>query len=104
MNVMELAEQLRKTNPNLMRGFEKNRAEALIRNVFKQMNDTLAGTEEGIVSYGGLGRFRVKKVEREVKGTKTSRTQIVFLRAELGGGKGAAGAGAEERAAAKKQG
>jgi hypothetical protein len=35
----------------------------LSRYAFKFMNDTLAGTEEGIVNHDGFGKFRVKKFE-----------------------------------------
>jgi len=76
-----LIEQIRKTNPRLLDGIPTNRAEALVTNVFKHMNDTLAGTQEGVVSYMGLGQFRVKHMEKEVGGKKTARKQIVFHRA-----------------------
>lgn len=81
MEVTELIARMRQTDPKLLAGIPENNAAALIRNVFKQMNDTLAVTDKRVVNYVGLGQFRVRKVEREVKGEKITRTQINFRRA-----------------------
>jgi len=77
-----LIEQIRKTNPKLLEDIPGDKAAALIRKVFKQMNQTLAMTEEGVVKFVGLGQFRVRKVEKELEGKKVTRTQIVFTRSE----------------------
>lgn len=92
MEVKELIEQMRRANPDLLDGIPDDKAEALVRNVFKHINETLAGTAEGVVQYAGLGRFRVRKVERDKAGEKTVRTRILFRVLEPGasrvGGKG----------------
>ncbi|MDH4188202.1 MAG: hypothetical protein OEV08_14520 [Nitrospira sp.] len=77
-----LIEQIRKTNPKLLEGIPGDKAEALIRKVFTQMNHALAMTEEGVVKFVGLGQFRARKVEKELEGKKVTRTQIVFTRSE----------------------
>jgi len=88
LKVTELIAQMQRMNPKLLRGIPEKRAARLIRSVFEHINDTLARTKEGVVPYGGLGRFRVRKVEREVKGERVIRTQIIFRRAEPATGKG----------------
>lgn len=84
VKVADLIEKIQEINPALFDGISENRAAALIRTAFENMNDTLTETEEGVVNYAGLGRFRVKKVENEVGGKKTApaRTQVIFHRAE----------------------
>jgi nucleoid DNA-binding protein len=89
MNVTELIEDVRRKNPKLLEGISQEQAEALVRNVFRQVSETLAATEEGVIKYPGLGQFRVRKVEREVDGEKVTRTQIMFRRAEPGPGRNA---------------
>ena len=88
MEVKELIEQMRRANPDLLDGIPEDKAEALVRNVFKHINETLAGTADGVVQYAGLGRFRVRKVERDKAGEKTVRTRIGFRVLEPGQGKG----------------
>ena len=85
MKVAELIEHIRQSNPKLLQGIPEDKAEALVRRVFKHMNDTLAKTEEGVVNYAGLGRFRLRKVEKEVDGRKVSRTKIGFRPANAKG-------------------
>jgi nucleoid DNA-binding protein len=88
MNVEELLEQIRGKEPQLLEGISQEQAVQLVRNVFRQVAETLAATEEGIIKYAGLGQFRVRKIEREVGGEKVMRTQIIFRRAEPGPGRG----------------
>lgn len=97
LKVAELIEHAQQMIPGLLDGIPETRAEALVRSVFRHMNSALAGTEEGVVDYAGLGRFRVRNVEKEVNGEKITRTQISFRRAEPGGGKAAAGAETDAR-------
>ena len=75
-----LIEQIRKTNPKLLEGIPGDKAAALIRKVFTLMTHTLAMTEDGVVTFVGLGQFRVRKVEKELEGKKVTRTQIIFTR------------------------
>lgn len=91
MKVTELIEEIPKTQPKVLDGIDEKTAADLVRHVFKHINDTLAGMGEGVVKYAGLGRFRVRRMKKEVEGKKIDRTQIVF-RALPGGGKGDDGA------------
>ena len=75
-----MIEQIRKTDPKLLEDIPGGKAATLVRSIFKQMNQTLAMTEEGVVKFVGLGQFRVRKVEKELEGKKVTRTQIVFTR------------------------
>jgi nucleoid DNA-binding protein len=84
----DLVEQIRQTNPALLNGISPPEAERLIRNMFKNMSEQLEGTEGGVVSFAGLGRFRVNRIERDVNGGKVMQRRIVFRPA--GGGKGSA--------------
>jgi nucleoid DNA-binding protein len=68
----------------LLKGIPKNRAQALVRSVFRHINRTIAGTEDGVLIFAGLGRFRMRKVERELEGRRVSRTRIIFRHAEPG--------------------
>jgi len=79
IEVFELIERLQNTAPDLLDGIPASKAEALLTNVFKHMNDTLGGIHEGVVNYMGLGHFRVRRVEREAAGKKTADIQIVFI-------------------------
>jgi nucleoid DNA-binding protein len=78
---------MQQADPKLLNGIPEDQATRLIQGVFRHMNNTLAATEDGMVNCPGFGRFRVRKVEREVDGKKVSRTQILFRRAEAAGGK-----------------
>ena len=82
VNVIELIELVQETTPKLLDGIPANEAEALLTNVFKCMNDTLAGIQGGVVNYMDLGQFHVRRVEKEVAGKKTADTQTVFILCE----------------------
>jgi hypothetical protein len=88
MKASEVIEQLRQANPSLLEGIPLEKAEALLNGLFKHINATLARAEEGVVEFHGLGRFRVRKVQREVDGKKVNRTQILFRPREAGDEKG----------------
>ena len=89
MDVTGLIDGVRRNAPTLLEGISQEQAETLLKNVFRQVNETLAATEEGVVKYPGFGQFRVRKVERKVDGETITRTQIMFRRAEPGTGRGA---------------
>ncbi|OGA47271.1 MAG: hypothetical protein A3G24_09155 [Betaproteobacteria bacterium RIFCSPLOWO2_12_FULL_62_13] len=82
VNMADLLEELGRSSPGLLEGVPVNRAEALVRSAFRQINETLAETEEGVVNCLGLGQFRVRKMNNEVGGRKPGGTRIGFYRAE----------------------
>jgi nucleoid DNA-binding protein len=85
MNVAELTAQIQKVNAQLLDGIPQNRAEALVSGVFQHIKAALAGTEDRVVDYAGLGRFRVRKVRsNKAAGRQAARAAIKFRRAEAG--------------------
>jgi hypothetical protein len=62
---------------SLPAGFAPERAQALVQAVFRHINDELAATGEGVVTYAGLGQFRVRRLDRP-GGGRNGRTRIVF--------------------------
>jgi hypothetical protein len=91
MRLAKLVETIRDTDPGLLDGIPDERAAALIETVFRHINHTLAVTESGQVNYGGLGRFIVKQVTREVEGKSVVRSVIRFIRIRPGARRARAG-------------
>jgi hypothetical protein len=58
-------------------GFGPERVQALVQAVFRHINDELAAAGEGVVTYAGLGQFRVRRLDRP-GGGRNGRTRIVF--------------------------
>ena len=86
MKIADLINHVKRGDPKLLGGIPENKAKALVRAVFGHINNTLSGTQEGVVIFAGLGRFRIRKVERDIEGKKISQTRIIFRRAEPGKG------------------
>jgi hypothetical protein len=84
LKLADMIGDIRRADPALLEGMADGQAEALVRNVFEHINGTLAGSEERVVAYAGLGRFQVRKAQRPADAGTASRTQIVFRRAEAG--------------------
>jgi nucleoid DNA-binding protein len=82
MDAAELIEAIRHKSPAALRDVPNDKAELLVRTVFRHINETLAATEEGSVSYSDLGRFAVKKSKKPHKGKKGLRARIRFRREE----------------------
>jgi nucleoid DNA-binding protein len=95
MKGTELIAQIQQSDPQLLNGIPAHRAEALVKAVFMRMNEVLAKKEEGAVNFSGLGRFRIKKVERTTGGERIARTQIIFRRDEPGLGRNSPGVESE---------
>lgn len=81
MKIDELVKRARMSAPELKK-MQDERAVALVEAVFKIISGQIAETEEGAVNIAGLGRFRVRQVEREEDGKKVTRKNIVFQRAD----------------------
>jgi hypothetical protein len=76
--ISQLIDEMQRSDPAALNGIPRPEAQALVRNVFRHMGAALAKSEEGVVAYPGLGRFRVWKVEREVDGKKVAEIRIGF--------------------------
>jgi len=59
------------------------KAIALLREVFRQIGDEVARTNDGVVKVSGLGSFRIKQVEREKDGKKEMVKKITFRAATV---------------------
>jgi nucleoid DNA-binding protein len=77
--ISDLIDQIRQKDANLLRGISRDEAQGLVSNVFKYLNEKLAGTEEGVVSIAGLGRFRVRRGEANAGRKGSLGARIVFL-------------------------
>jgi hypothetical protein len=84
MPISRLIDEMQQSNPAALNGIPRAEAQALVGNVFKHMGAALAKSDEGVVAYPGLGRFRVRRVERDVDGKKVAEMRIGFLPAERG--------------------
>lgn len=80
MNVRELIQHFQANEPELLEGIPIRKAVALIHGVYKTLNATIAETDEGLVRFEGLGRFRILKLKSE-EGDEEIRTRIIFTRA-----------------------
>ena len=99
MNIQELLDSAKAEVPAL-KGLQDTKAIALLRYAFRQVAQQLAATEEGELEVQGLGRFRVKKVEREKDGEKVAGKRVIFKGVKQRKGKGGKkGKGAEAAAA-----
>jgi hypothetical protein len=84
MPISQLIDEMQRSDPAALNGIPRSEAQALVRNVFRHMGAALAKSDEGVVAYPGLGRFRVRKVEREVDGKKVAEIRIGFQPAAQG--------------------
>jgi hypothetical protein len=78
VQLSDLVDHVRQTSPALLNGMSQDEANAILREAFKHMNNKLALAEEGFVSFAGLGRFRITRVETEANGEKSVQTRIIF--------------------------
>lgn len=79
LKAAELIGEIRRSDPASLGGIAPEAAEALVGQLFSHMSRTLAEAEEGVVSYPGLGRFRVRPAKGGAAGTGPARTRIVFV-------------------------
>lgn len=82
MKINELIEQVSKSQPKLLANMPKKKVEKLVHTILENMRRKINSTEDGVVMFGGLGRFRVRKIEREVDGEIVIRKHVVFIGAK----------------------
>jgi hypothetical protein len=78
IKIPELIDEMQRYDADVLNGIPENRARQLIREVFRHIDQTLSEAEEGAVTYAGLGRFRITKVETQVDGKKLTRLRYAF--------------------------
>jgi len=96
MKLQELVDGAREAVPAL-KDIPEKKALALLRHVFGQVRQQLAGTDEGEVEVQGLGKFRIAQVEKKKDGEKVVRKRVAFAAGKIKEGKKA-----KEKKAAKK--
>jgi hypothetical protein len=74
----EMVALIRKEYPALLGKMPDKRAARIIRAAFGQVAREVGAAREGVVSAPGLGRFRVKEVERTKEGQKAKTKHVVF--------------------------
>lgn len=78
MNPVELVELIKRSNPRVLGKVPDKRAAAIIRAAMQGLVAKIKATDEGEVKVPGLGRFVVKRTEREKDGHKIVDRRIVF--------------------------
>jgi hypothetical protein len=74
----DLIDEARQTSQNVLNSMSRDEADALLCEVFKHINQKLAQADEGFISFAGLGRFRITKVEADANGEKGVQKRIIF--------------------------
>jgi hypothetical protein len=81
MKIIEMVEKLKEANPSLFEGKNRDKlAASILRNTFAVIREEIQKTESGVVRIGGLGRFRVKRVElTDKEGQSKTRRVTTFV-------------------------
>lgn len=82
MTIDEIIAKIQEKEPAAVAGIAKNKSKRLIQAVFAQMLRTIYAKGDGNLVIGGLGQFRVKKIERDEGGEKVLKKHIVFSGAQ----------------------
>ena len=78
MKINEIIEQVKKSNPNALKGVPEKKAVALVRAAFSQVGTAVDEADEGVVKVASFGRFKIVKKEREVEGGKEVLKRVFF--------------------------
>lgn len=55
------------------------KAASIIRKAFVALNEQISATESGVIRVVGLGNFRIRSVEKEKEGQKTTVKKVAFV-------------------------
>jgi len=83
MKIEEIIEAARADNESAFGRVNDKRAAKIVRAAFKQVKNQIDLVPDGRVMIGGLGRFVIRKVEREQDGTKVSKRRILFHQGDV---------------------
>jgi hypothetical protein len=78
MKPTDIIEQIKKTNPGVLRGVDDKAAARLLHLVFARIAQQVSEAEDGVVAVPGLGRFRVTTLSITKDGVAADRKRIVF--------------------------
>ena len=82
MKPLELVNLIKKERPGLLGTLPEKRAARIILEALVQLGKQLNATKEGVVKIPRFGNFRVRPVEREKNGEKTTVRLITFRAAK----------------------
>jgi hypothetical protein len=82
MNAAEIVEKIRAESPALLTKIDDKVAARVVRATLAEIGKQLAQVADGAVSVPGLGRFKVKQVEKEKEGEKKNMKRISFRAAK----------------------
>ena len=78
MKAMEVVQHLKSEKPNILKNIPEKKAAALIRSALAELGRQIDSTDDGVIKVQGLGRFRVRQVERNKNDQKVTVKRIVF--------------------------
>jgi nucleoid DNA-binding protein len=78
MNPIEIVKRIRSTNPKLLDNIADAKVANIIRATLNHIHKDIEETEEGVVVVQGLGRFRIKQIERQKDDTTVIVKRVLF--------------------------
>lgn len=78
MHINEVVELVKGVDPTLLKGIPDKKVAKIIREAFVQVSNQVENTEEGVIAVPGLGRFQIRKLEREVDGQTITNKRVIF--------------------------
>jgi hypothetical protein len=79
MKPVEIIQQIRQTNPDVLGKVPDPRSAVNLRAVFADIAKSVRASSSGEVQIPGLGRFVIKQIQREVDGESHTIKRVVFL-------------------------
>lgn len=79
MNAKQLVATIKQETPDLLAGVPEGKAARLVLAALGQIAKQIEQTEEGILPVAGMGRFRVRRGEKDTEAGKVVRTVVTFI-------------------------
>lgn len=79
MNLKETIETLKSTGSQALQRIHPGHATLLVQQLFKKIRSDIEAIDEGMVVVPGLGKFRVRKVERSKDGEMRQIKKVFFV-------------------------
>lgn len=90
MSPAEIVAMIKKDSPVVLGNVSEEAAAKIVRKAMALVASRIAALEEGELQVAGLGRFKVRKVERVKEGQTTTVRRVIYAKAQAGEGKKAA--------------
>jgi hypothetical protein len=78
MNPAEIVSLIKSKKPKLLENITDVQALGIVRAALTQINNQIEQTEDGLVVVQGLGRFRIKQVERKKEDQTVTVKRVIF--------------------------